>query len=313
MKVLVPDSIPLNLPDISGIEFVKYSVEGKSFEGVQDAELLVMWMNSVENTKAAVSELKNLKLIQTLAAGPDHVLAANFDSQIRIASGRGLHDKTVAEHALALTLASVRQLDTLFDSQKKHIWNQEIISAQASQTSSQLYTLNGAQVLIYGFGSIAQHLAPMLTNLGALVSGVAQSNGVRNGYPVIASKEIEKQLGQFDLVISLLPYDLTTEKHFGEKFFSAMKDSGIFINVGRGKTVDEAALISAIKSQKIRRAAIDVTSVEPLPADSPLWELDNVIITPHIAGGRPQGAEQLIADNALATLSGEKIKNLVTR
>lgn len=313
MKVLIPDSIPLNMPSASGIEFITYSTTSTDFSDVQDAELLVMWMNSPENTRAAVEQLTQLKLVQTLAAGPDHVLSAGFAPHIQIASGRGLHDKTVAEHTLALALASVRSLVKLVSSQNRHYWDQEIIAAQAAPDTAGLYTLNGAHVVILGFGSIAQHLAPMLTALGAHVTGVAQSSGDRNGYPVISFDQISPTLKTADLVISLLPYDVSTEKRFNLAFFQGMKASAIFINVGRGRTVDEAALVQALEEKLIRRAAIDVTYTEPLASDSPLWNAPELLITPHISGGRPQEAEKLILANAQALSSKTQLKSIVTR
>lgn len=295
------------------IEYVKYSVSQTDFSGVQDAELLVLWMNTPENTAACVRELKSLKLVQTLAAGPDHALGAGFSKEIAIASGRGLHDKPVAEHALALTLASVRNLDEMLSSQQDHHWNHKISEKQAIAESSQLYTLNGASVLIIGFGSIASHLAPMLTALGAHVSGIAQSGGNRKGYSVTEFSSLGKSLEHADVVVSLLPLSKATENIFDKDFFDSMKSTAIFINIGRGKTVDEAALIVALNNKVIRRAAVDVTQIEPLPLDSPMWDCPNLIITPHISGGRPQESEKLIALNANAVLTGNPIANLVDR
>lgn len=313
MKVLIPDSIVLSLPIIEGIEFIEYSVTTNDFTAVQDAELLVMWMNSPENTAAAVEQLINLKVVQTLAAGPDHVLSANFPSHIQIASGRGLHDKTVAEHALTLTLSLIRAIPTLLKSQSSHEWNFSIIEAQAAPSTSHLYTLNGANVLIYGFGSIASHLSPMLQALGANVTGVARNAAVKNGFKVISELNSNASLAEADVVISLLPYEKSTEKYFDKAFFQDMKKSAVFINVGRGKTVDEVALEDALRSQIIRSAAIDVTFDEPLSSDSNLWEIPELLITPHISGGRPQNSEDLIAFNSKALLNGDAIRNQVAR
>jgi len=312
VKVLVPDSLPLQFTDQPhNIEFVTYSVSSTDFSGVQDAELLVLWMNTDENLKAAVAQLSRLKLVQTLAAGPDHALSAGFAKGIDIASGRSLHDMPVTEHALALILESVRALDQLSSSQRNAHWDTDYIQAQAAPQSSSLYTLNGAEVLIIGFGSIAAQLAPVLTALGAHVVGVARKAGTRSGFPVIALDSLSTKISQADLVISLLPYSADTEKFFDEKFFSAMKKSAIFINVGRGKTVDEGALLDALQSGTIRRAAIDVTYTEPLPKDSLLWSCPNLIITPHVSGGRPLGSEKLISANAHNVKDSLPIINLV--
>ena len=314
MKVLIPDSIPLELPNNnSEIEYITYSVSSNDFSAVQDAELLVLWLNTSENISAAVSQLKNLKAVQSLAAGPDHLYEAGFAPHISLSSGRGLHDAPVAEHALALILATMRNLDGLQRSQGKKYWDRETISAQAAPESFQQFTLNGASILIVGFGSIASHLAPMLSALGARVSGVAQSNGERDGYSVVDQSKMADPLSKADVVISLVPYISETEKMFDRQFFGGMKNSAVFINVGRGKTVDESALEEALAQKIIRKAAIDVTFLEPLPADSPLWSLENLIITPHISGGRPQNSSHLIALNAERILNNQEVLNKVNR
>lgn len=314
MKVLVPDSIPLDLhsstPDI---HYCIYDVSSTDLAAHADASMLVAWNNSAGNLEAARTQLPDLKLVQTLAAGPDHVLAVGFAPEIEIASGRSLHDATVAEHGLALTLAAVRNLDGLMNSQRNRYWDQEFIAAQAHPKSASLYTLSGAKVIIVGFGSIAASLAPLLTSLGASIEGVAQSAGDRAGYKVHAIADLAKAVEDADVVISLLPYSSKTEKFFGTSFFASMKSTAIFINIGRGKTVDEEALVDALVSKKIRKAVVDVTYVEPLPESSALWTVENLLITPHVSGGRPRGSEALIQEQALALLSGNPLRNLVTR
>ncbi len=314
MKVLIPDSLALTFTHVDEkIQYVTYSASTTDFSSVQDAELLVLWGNTNENLKAAVAQLTHLKLVQTLAAGPDHALSAGFASHIAIASGRSLHDKTVTEHALALTLESVRKLDELLISQQNSHWDVAYIAAQADLESSSQYTLIDAEVVIIGFGSIASQLAPVLTALGAHVHGFSRTAGTRSGFQVSSIDQLAEKVSGADLVISLLPYSSDTEKFFNKAFFSSMKNSAIFINVGRGKTVDEIALLEALQTGEIRRAAIDVTYTEPLPQDSPLWKSPNLIITPHISGGRPLGSEKLISENAFRLINSQEVINLVTR
>ena len=295
------------------IEYRTYPSDSSSFAGFEGADMLVLASNTQENAEASVRDLPNIKLVQTLAAGPDHLYGLGYNERITLASGRGLHDITVTEHALALTLSVVRDLERLHQSQILHTWNHEYVSAQASRETESLYTLNKAKVLIYGFGSIAANLAPILSKLGASVTGVAQSSGERHGFQVVAASNAQKEIAEADIVISLLPYTQASDKFFNAQFFNQLKKSAIFINVGRGKTVDESALIKALTSGALRRAAIDVTSVEPLPADSELWATPNLTITPHIAGGRPRNSEELIAFNAHALLTGSEIRNIVAR
>jgi phosphoglycerate dehydrogenase-like enzyme len=166
-------------------------------------------------------------------------------------------------------------------------------------------------VLIVGFGSIASQLATVLKALGAHVRGIARSAGIRAGCEILPIAEIFSVLPSADVVISLMPYSAESEKFFNQEFFNGMKNQSIFINVGRGKTVDEDALVEALESNKIRKAAIDVTFDEPLAAESPLWKCQNLFITPHISGGRPLESEQLILANAENILLGKEIINLV--
>jgi phosphoglycerate dehydrogenase-like enzyme len=314
MKVLIPDSLELHMgPDTSDITWKRYSASADAFEGDTDAQMIVLWNNSERNLHSAVKQLSHLRLVQTLAAGPDHALGAGFSESIQIASGRGLHDDTVVEHALALTLAAVRNLSGLAHAQAAHHWDSQFSAAQANPETAPLYTLHKAKVLIYGFGSIAEKLAPLLKSLGAEVTGVANTPGPRSGFPVLTTQQASDVLPEYDIVISLLPYSKTSENFFSADFFSSLKKSCIFINVGRGKTVDETALVNALKNGKIRGAAIDVTRVEPLSEDSELWDCPSLTITPHIAGGRPRGSELLIQTNAEALLRNSPIKNLVSR
>ena len=226
-------------------------------------------------------------MIQTLASGADAVLNAGFDPAVVICSGRSLHDGPVAEHALSLTLATVRRLDRLQRSQIEHVWDTEYAQEQSHPATRLQYTLNRARVTIWGFGSIAARLAPSLTSLGAEVRGVARTAGIRSGYPIIAEEDAIEVVSTTDVLISLAPAAPETVDLFGHGIFSTMPAGSVFVNVGRGATVDENALLAALQSGHLRAAAIDVMKNEPLAPSSPLWTAPNLIITPHVAGNRP--------------------------
>ncbi len=308
MKVLIPNTIELTLP--SGYTYVEYAADQPIPNGHVDAEVLVAWGNTAANLHDAADRLTSLRLVQTLAAGPDAVLNAGFTG-VPIASGRSLHDAPVAEHALALTLALVRRLDTLGDAQRDSRWDTGFLTAQRTPETDHLYTLSGAEVLIWGFGSIAATLAPMLELLGARVTGVASTAGTRNGYSVVSTKQLPAQLGTTDVLISLLPASPQTTNAFDASLIAAMKPTALFVNVGRGATVNEKDLMDALRSGRLRGAAIDVMHEEPLPSSSPLWTTPNLIITPHAAGNRPRGASSLVATNLRNLASGAPLVNLV--
>lgn len=313
MKILVPDTIDLALPDLENVEVVTIPAGSESFAGNEDAEMLVVWQNSPQNLAAAVKQLPNLRLVQALAAGPDAVLAAGFGEAVQVASGRGLHDIPVAEHTLTLALAAVRRLPHLVDEQRAHRWDSAYNPAQADSATRQQYTLHGATVAIWGFGSIAALVAPMFAALGAQVVGIATTAGDRHGFPVASADDADELLARTDVLVSLVPHTAETESLFDAGLFSRLKRGAVFVNAGRGRTVDEGALLQALESGQLRAAAIDVTREEPLAPESDLWDAPNLLITPHIAGNRPMGGTELVIENARAVLEGGRIRNLVNR
>jgi len=313
MKVLLPDSIALDMPAVDGVRYVTYDMARPIPAEHHDAEALVVWGNSDAQLADAAASLAAVRWVQTLAAGPDQVVAAGFAPDVVITSGRSLHDVTVAEHALALALAGARRLHTLVRAQIGHRWASEIGGRQPIVDPGRVTTLRGARVSVWGFGGIARTLAPLLTALGARVTGVARSAGERDGYRVIAESDIEALLPETDVLIMILPATERTRGALSRERIALLPRHAWVVNVGRGATVDEAALADALRHDRLGGAALDVTEVEPLPPSSELWDLANVIITPHSAGGRPIGAADLIAANLRALLDGRALTNVVER
>jgi len=313
VKVLLPTSVPLDPELPEGVEGIAYDPEAELPEEHTDAEVIVLWLNPAARMKELAERLPKLRLIQGLMAGTDSVVAAGFAPDAVIASGRGLHDLTVAEHTLALALAAARRLDRALTAQARGSWDAELGYRQPLDNSQGLTTLREARVTIWGFGSIAKTLAPYLTLLGAKVTGVASTAGERAGYPVIAAADVHRLLPETDILINILPAVPDTLGIIDAAVLGALPKSAWLINVGRGATVDEAALRTALIDGEIAGAALDVTGTEPLPDGDPLWTAPNLIITPHTAGGRPLGADALIARNVRALLAGEEIRNPVER
>ncbi|MBI9114452.1 phosphoglycerate dehydrogenase [Sanguibacter suaedae] len=317
MKVLLPTSLPLDVtaPTGSDVTFVPYDVENPVPEEHTDAEALVVWGNRRALLADAASRLGSLRWVQALAAGPDVVVAAGFAPDVVITSGRSLHDGPVAEHTLGLVLAAVRRLDLMLDAQREHRWAQELGGVQSSEPSTfpGLGTLDGREVTVWGFGSIGQRLAPLLTALGAHVVGVATTAGERAGHPVITTDELDDRLTTTDVLVCILPATPGTAQALDARRIALLPDHAWVVNVGRGSTVDEVALDRALRDGSIGGAALDVTDREPLPAESPLWTAPRTILTPHAAGGRPQGASRLVDENLTALLAGAPLTNVVER
>jgi phosphoglycerate dehydrogenase-like enzyme len=145
------------------------------------------------------------------------------------------------------------------------------------------------------------------------VRGVARSSGERSGFAVVAEEDIRQELGQTDVLVLILPSTPATAGALDADRLAALPAHAYVVNVGRGSTVDEPALVAALSEGRLAGAALDVTSTEPLPADSPLWNAPNLVLTPHAAGGRPVGADELISANLAALLAGRDLRNVVER
>jgi phosphoglycerate dehydrogenase-like enzyme len=306
MKVLLPNSV-----DLSDVPGISYDVTQPVPDEHLDADVLVVWGNPEAQLRDAAARMKRLRWVQTLAAGPDVVLAAGFAPGVLVTSGRGLHDRTVAEHTLALVLAAARRLNLMTRAQIGHRWAAELGGNQPLSDPGNFRTVRDAHIVIWGFGSIAGVLTPLLQALGARVTGVARSAGSRHGVAVVTEADFPAVLPTADVLISILPATDTTRHAFNASVAALLPRHAWFVNVGRGATVDESALLDAVRSGRLAGAALDVTEIEPLPADSPLWDEPNIIISPHAAGGRPLGAPALILENLAALQEGRPLRNVV--
>src|SRR5690606_27513239 len=155
LKILVPSTIALDVQAGPDDEVVVYDAAAPFRPEDADAEVLVVWASSAENLADAAARLRRVRWVQTLAAGPDAVLAAGFGPHVTITSGRSLHGGPLAEHALAFVLACGRRLDALGAAQREHRWDLAVNRGQSDPATPALYTLDGARVTIWGFGSIA--------------------------------------------------------------------------------------------------------------------------------------------------------------
>ncbi|RMD44421.1 hypothetical protein DV735_g731, partial [Chaetothyriales sp. CBS 134920] len=312
-KLLYPTSLVLDTSLLEGfsVTLVPYDVTQPIPDKDTDAEILVTWTNTAANLKDAQQRLSQLKWIQSLAAGPNDVLNAGFDTTNKVAltTGSGLHDETVAEHALGLILSAARRFDTLRDYQVAGKWAGHLGGPQPDRPKGLFQSLKGANVLIWGFGNIAKHLAPWLAALGANVKGVARSTGIRNGVEVYAEDHLPVLLPATDVLVLILPGSAATTDVLNKARIALLPNHAWVVNVGRGVSVDEDALVDALNKRELGGAALDVFKTEPLPEGDKLYTTPNVIISPHAAGGRPRGAEALIAENLRRFLAGQKLKN----
>jgi phosphoglycerate dehydrogenase-like enzyme len=314
MKLLYPTSLAVEIESLEGfsVSLHPYDVKKPIPDDFIDAEILVTWANTADNLKDAAKRLTKLRWIQSLAAGPNDVLFAGFDARkITVTTGSGLHDATVAEHTLGLLLNAARRFYEMRDYQNNGKWPGHLGGPQPDRPKGSFRTLTGANILVWGFGNIAKMLTPYLTALGAKVRGVARSDGVRDGVQVFSEDWLPKLLPETDALVMILPGSESTKNALNAKRLKLLPKHAWVVNVGRGTSVDESALLSALEEGEIGGAALDVFVTEPLPEDSKLYKAPNLILSPHAAGGRPRGAEALIADNLRRFLAGQELKNAI--
>jgi len=312
MKILVPQSIDFTAPNTKDTEFVVFDQKSDIPEEHWNAEMLVVWDMPFTQQQKAAMQLKNLRCVQALSAGVDSLLALDFPDSATICSGSGLHTIPVAEHTLFLLLMAARRGHEMRDLQHERKWAKHLGGVQPVQPKNDFRSLKQANVVIWGFGSIGRYLASILKELGAHVTGVATEAGERDGFPVVTEDDLDQVLPMAHALVMILPSTPSTRHALSAARIAKLPSHAWVVNVGRGSTVDEEALVDALQKGAIAGAALDVFATEPLPQDSPLWGLKNVFVSPHAAGGRPLGAQELILRQVDNIRTGEPLENAVS-
>lgn len=312
VKLLLPADAPFTLdPAPEGVAVATYDPRRPLPADLLDADAAVVWGLASPVLDQLAGAMPNLRWVQSISAGADALVAAGIGDDVQITVGRGFHDKTVTEHAVALTLAATTDLGRWADRQRAHEWDGP--GWRPLHRPDRLATIIDAQVLIWGFGSIGANLAPVYTALGAHVRGVASTGGERGGYPVFTDADLPRLLPETDVLVMVLPSTPDTAHALDAARLALLKPTAWVVNVGRGSTIDEDALVAALRAGRLGGAALDVFATEPLPADSPLWDAPRTILTPHVAGGRPVGVEEAVRRNVAHLLAGEPLELLAKR
>jgi phosphoglycerate dehydrogenase-like enzyme len=246
---------------------------------IADADVLVisgLWRD------ALVKHAQKLRFIQSIGAGTDQFGRDALGQRgIRLASARGVNALAVSEHAMALILALARRLPEARDNQAKRVWRGMIGDLMRREDE-----LGGKTLLIVGLGSIGGRLAQLAKAFDMRVIGLRQhpANGAGAANEVHSLGALNALLPQADFVALTCPLVKETENLIDAAALGRMKRGAFLVNAARGRCVDEAALAAALTEGRIAGAAIDVTVEEPLPPNSPLWEIESAFITPHTAG-----------------------------
>jgi len=240
-----------------------------------------------------------LRFIQSISAGTDQYDRTLLRTRgIRLASAAGVNAEAVAEHAMALMLALARRLPEARDNQRAKHWRGMISEIAAREDQ-----LGGKTLLVVGLGRIGERLARLAKAFDMRVVGTKRDPSSHGGGAdaVHGHDRLHALLGQADVVALTCPLTPETEHLVDAAALAAMKPTAHLINVARGRVVDEAALISALQHRRIAAAGLDVVREEPLPPDSPLWSMPQVLITPHSAG-ETQRYEDAVIDILLDNL-----------
>ncbi len=281
---------------------------------------------------AALQKARGLRWIQTVGAGVDVLLSVDLTStDVVVTNTSGAFGVQIAEHALSLMFALARRLPAALESQAARSYTPE--------PRDDLFELTGKTVGIVGFGDVGQALARRARGIGMRVIALRRSPGgsptthpplsdltldpladsdrgdaAALVYEVLGSDRLDELLRESDVVVNAAPLTGATVRLFGEEQFARMRSTACFINVGRGETVDQDALIEALRDGVIAGAGLDVTTPEPLPPDSPLWGLPNVILTAHYAGWSDTMLDRIYAiftDNLRRFDRSEPLRNRV--
>jgi len=238
---------------------------------VADKEIIV------GNIKPAlVADAKKLELLQLNSAGYDNYVKV-VPSHVKLCCCVGAFSPALSEHLLAMTFSLIRHFHLYRDKQQNKDWS----------NCGKIISVEGSTIAVFGLGDIGKAYARKVKALGAKrVIGVKRNLKDKPDYvdEVYTLSDVDKFVGDCDLIANVMPSSPETTQFFNEAFFKKMKQGSYFMNVGRGDAVNQEDLISALQHGPLKGAALDVTTPEPLPKDSPLWECQNLLLTPHVAG-----------------------------
>jgi D-2-hydroxyacid dehydrogenase (NADP+) len=293
--------------EFSALRFKLFPSAATASDDLSDIDVLICFGIAVDDS--ILRRASRLKWIQSLATGVDHFLRCpSLKSDVLITSGRGIHGPAMREEVVYLMMAVSRDAARQAEDKKAHVFDRRLWS-----------TLNGKTAVIVGVGVVGIAIGELLRALGMHVIGVTRTPRTISGFDeMLPTDRLADAARGADYVINVLPASSENLGLFAAKIFAAMKPTAYFINGGRGQTVDEAALIAALRERRIAGAGLDVFQTSPLPDDSPFWDLPNVFITPNVGGYIVEYEDlimPLVIDNMRLFLAGRRseMQNIVAR
>jgi phosphoglycerate dehydrogenase-like enzyme len=291
--------------DFPGLDLYASNDRDGIFAHLEDAEALIG--HHFQFDDRLLRSAPRLRWIQSLTTGTDAILQlAALRAEVTVTSTRGMHGPQMSELVFLQMLALLRNFPRMQRNQSAHRWDRWPQPLLAGKT-----------VVIVGVGAIAEVLAPRCKAFGMTVYGISNSSRRPPGFDEILSRdELPRGAAAADFLVLIVPHSAQTESLIDAAVLSCMKPSAYLINVARGGVLDEQALLASLREQRIAGAALDVFRERQLPADSPLWSEDRIIITPHIGGMSDVYLDQaypIVRDNIKLFLAGNLtgMKNIV--
>ncbi len=302
-KIVVPESYVTMLEgEFPDIEFTGAGSAADAATKVSGADAVFAWCS-----KDIVDAADRLLWIQIFSSGAERCMVVDdiTKGRVLLTNGQKMTSPAIGEHAVAMTLSLSRELTQYAKDMPTGEWKRD----------NSIETLSGKTMLVAGLGGIGRETARRAHALGMRVVGTRNSSREGPDYVdyVGLSPELVELAAEADVVVNALPLTPKTRGLFDKAFFDAAKPGLIFINVARGGSVVTEDLVAALKDGRVRAAGLDVTDPEPLPSDHPLWQMDNVLITPHIAwAGADRDRGRLLAiENIRRFIAGDALLNVV--
>ena len=263
-----------------------------------------LWPDRSRGFALSILTATSVKWMHTFSAGVDSPFFVQLmERGVRLTNSSGATASPIAQTTVLYMLALSRNVRAWFQHQEKHEWARQ-----------EFAELDGARLAVLGMGPIGIEIARLGVALNMNVEAIRRTPTGSEPCPTFSFDQLPRVLAHADWVAVALPLTDDTRQIFDTETFAIMKPGAHFINVGRGELVDEDALIAALQSGHLAGAALDVFATEPLPADSPLWDMDNVIITPHSSSASAQSglrSEDIFVKNLARYVAGEPLLNEV--
>ena len=296
-----PESVTARFPE----DRILAIADENGLAAAADAEVAFSG-NNPRRVRQLLDATPKLRWYHTVSAGVENMPLPELAQRgIVLTNNSGSYDIQIAEHLMAFVFAASRQLHRYRDSQRANEWKEQ-----------QHQELRDATMVVYGMGSIGGEIARLASAVGMRVIGVRRKGGPPEpGIDrVVAADRLADVVGDADYVAIAAPLTTATRGAISRDVIARMKPTAWIMNIARGAIVDEPAMVEALQAKRIGGAALDVFTTEPLPKDSPLWNLENVIITPHHSGSSPRAGERtlaLFAENLRRYKAGEPLINRV--